>query len=178
MKFFFDAAKAIHRAVLESPREKRVGTSRYCHSSLVPADFVEALVEKLPSDSEHLQYEDVVFRVDGRKSGLTLLHYPNFLTVAHPSLCCVHRIDLDAKEVKCSTYSHGKSRPILHRKELLVDLNHPLYNTFARFTEQEEAAGLFAEPKKIGWSSKWEELLKSKGLRIEGHELRSIVADH
>ncbi len=171
-----EAADAINSEVLNSPCGKRVGSSRYCHSSLVPPALVQFLVDELGNSRHHVRQEDVVFRVDRRAGRLAVLHYPDFATTAHPPLCCVRRIDLLTGSVNANSYLQSSSRPILHRKELLVDPSHPLYNSFARLTRQEVAAGLFAEPKRIGWSNRWEDLLRSKGLRIEGHELKSTDA--
>ena len=171
-----EAAGALHNETLTSPQGKRVGSCIYGHSSLVSPDLFQILVGELRDNRDLVTPEDVVFRVDKRAGQLALLHYPAFLTIAHPALCCVRRIDLSNGRVTATSYLQRRSRPVLHRKELLVGPSHPLYNTFARLTEQEEKAGLFAEPKRIGWSNRWESLLRSKGLRIEGHELKSTDA--
>ncbi|TVQ96446.1 MAG: hypothetical protein EA399_15865, partial [Desulfovibrionales bacterium] len=59
--------------------------------------------------------------------------------------------------------------PILHRKELLLPLDDPRREEFARLTEALEADGLFKNTKRIGYRRQWEVLLAEKGWSIAGH---------
>ena len=165
-----EEANRVFRLLASVKHAKRVGSTVYAHSSGLPAaELLEALGSGTP-------VENVVFRADKTKGTLAALHYSNFAEEAHPKLGSVYRIDVESGALHHYSYQGRENRPILHRKELLVGPSHPLYNTFARLTEQEEKAGLFAEPKRIGWSNRWESLLRSKGLRIEEHELKSTGA--
>jgi DNA phosphorothioation-associated putative methyltransferase len=169
MNVGYHASKLL-QALLNLKYAKRVGSTIYAHSSVVPAEkLLEALGESPPA-------RDIVFRADKRKKTLAVLHYPDFGEDAHPKLESVFRIHVESGDLHHRSYQGRKNRPILHRKELLVGPGHPLYNSFAMLTRQEEEAGLFAEPMRIGWSNRWEDLLRSKGLRIEGHELKSTDA--
>jgi DNA phosphorothioation-associated putative methyltransferase len=111
----------------------------------------------------------VKFHTD--KPCISYLHYPDFESIAHPSLLWAMLIDLRDLSVKFRDYSQQENLPILHRKETFLSQNHPLYTKFAKFTKSEEAAGLFSETKTIGNQQGWERRLESCGIKIKGHRL-------
>jgi DNA phosphorothioation-associated putative methyltransferase len=105
------------------------------------------------------------------KPCVSYLHYPDFESIAHPSLLWAMLIDLRELSVKFRDYSQQENLPILHRKETFLSQNRPLYTKFAKFTKSEEAAGLFSETKTIGNQQGWERRLESCGVKIKGHRL-------
>ncbi|MDQ8203347.1 DNA phosphorothioation-associated putative methyltransferase [Pelagicoccus sp. SDUM812003] len=102
---------------------------------------------------------------------ISLLSYPEFDTVAHPSLACSITIDFLVGRAKETSYSKSVNPPILHRKESFLAPGDPRIEMFAKLTRKEEEAGLYEETKTIGFKQNWERLLESKGVRIDGHSL-------
>lgn len=121
--------------------------------------------------------DDAVFRVDRSNNRIALLHYPCFLTEAHPVLCCSTLVDLETGHSQYRSFAGRSNRPILHRKELLVAPAHEAYNEFASLTREEERLGLLEDKARIGWSRYWTDLLESRGLIIEGHRITERTAD-
>jgi DNA phosphorothioation-associated putative methyltransferase len=105
---------------------------------------------------------------------VSFLTYPNFDTDPHPVLTQYMIVDLSATPPTIKT-----PRPlpnpvaILHRKELFITQDDPLYEMFATLTRQEAAAGLLDKKirSKIGNKHFWERLLNRKQLTIIDHQL-------
>jgi DNA phosphorothioation-associated putative methyltransferase len=102
---------------------------------------------------------------------VSFLEYRDFFTDPHPALAKAIRVNLAAGKVKELQYDIRVNPPILHRKETLLPLDHPDRPKFAQLTQQEEDAGLFDDPRTIGFKANWESLLQEKGLGYEGHAL-------
>ena len=102
---------------------------------------------------------------------VSLLHYPRFREDEHPALAAAAIVDLKSGVARIRRYGLCGSRPILHRKELLLDASDPDYARFAALTEQEECAGLFSSPTKIGHERGWARELERLGLVIRCHRV-------
>jgi hypothetical protein len=102
---------------------------------------------------------------------VSFLEYRDFFTDPHPALAKAIRVNLAAGKVKELQYDIRVNPPILHRKETLLPLDHPDKPRFAQLTQQEEDAGLFDDPRTIGFKANWESLLIEKGFGYKGHEL-------
>ena len=57
--------------------------------------------------------------------------------------------------------------PILHRKELLIEPSHKRYQEYQRLTHSAEQAGLYSDPKRIGFRTQWNTLIRKQGLVLE-----------
>ncbi len=156
---------------------KRIGRDRYFHSSAMPSQTRDGTVSLLTCNRS-MTAEDLVVRVNATKQTISLLHYPDFLTLAHPGLCCSLHADLDSGRISRRTYKHSQNCPILHRKELLVAPDHPSYNVFAALTREEVSLGLLDKPRRIGWSQFWDSMLAERGIEIVGHEIRNRPTDN
>jgi len=149
---------------------KSIRNSLWVHSSVLEPDALASLQELVRT--EHLvPLNDLVIRIDRRTGRIAHLHYPRFFEDAHPALCCSVLIDAGAETTRLQSFETHTNRLILHRKELLVTRNHEAYTTFAALTAMEERLGLLDEKRRIGWSIYWQELLRNRGLTIEGHEI-------
>jgi DNA phosphorothioation-associated putative methyltransferase len=104
---------------------------------------------------------------------ISLLSYPGFDTESCPKLARSWTVYISSGKVTCRTYNQDNA-PILHRKELLVGSSYPNLREFEQLTEGLEDIGMFDEPTKIGFSRRWEQMLKNKGYMIEGHVLKKI----
>lgn len=156
---------------------KRVGRSLYVHQDAIRYQPIhEAARVRRAADRIGEAYHDAsvqwnVAKITARS--VTLLWYPQFETHPHPPLEHAWRCRADGV-VAHDDYTRRTSRPILHRKELMVAPWHPQRAAWAALTKAEEAAGLYADPARIGTSKAWQELLDSKGLVYNGHMLIKV----
>lgn len=158
--------------IRELPFGKRLNNAVYVYAESLASmggelhDFVEEIRTRLAIEPE---FNLIKFYLSAFK--LSFLSYPGFLEDPHPELKKSLTVDLAAVKARRHDYSNSHNPPILHRKETFLDLNHPLVSRFKALTVEEEAAGLYGEPKIIGFKRNWESLLAAKGLAFAGHKL-------
>jgi DNA phosphorothioation-associated putative methyltransferase len=104
---------------------------------------------------------------------ITFLTYPEFETDPHPALAESTKINLNAGSVVQTDFRQRVNPPILHRKETFLPPNDPRISCYAGLTKQEEEAGLYREPSRIGLRVQWLALMKRLNLDYEGHTLIS-----
>jgi DNA phosphorothioation-associated putative methyltransferase len=157
-------------AVARLPFGKKLPDAVYVYS--IEGDLPEPLRSLVVPLRQRLQLPDafnvVKFSTD---FAVSFLEYRNFFTDPHPALAKAIRVNLAAGKVKELQYDIRVNPPILHRKETLLPLDHPDRPRFAQLTQQEEDAGLFDDPRTIGFKANWESLLQEKGFGYEGHAL-------
>jgi len=102
---------------------------------------------------------------------ISYLSYPSFEEDAHPAIATSVTVHLQSFSVKCRDFRSYRNPPILHRKELFVQSDHPLHGKFERLTRTEEKKGLYAHPDTIGTRDGWNQTLRTKGFEIQGHRL-------
>ena len=144
-----EETRILFEEILQSDLGKEVGGSLYVHIAEVslakePASKIKKFVEKL-GISEIFN----VMKVNPRNRKLSFLSYPDFSKTPHPALKGAVTINLETGNVRKSDFSKSENPPILHRKELLVGLNHPKFADWKALTEAEEAAGLYKNKKVI-----------------------------
>lgn len=160
------------RLLSELPLGKRLNDAIYIHvDSLLGCcdrlrDFVEEIRNRARVDSA---FNVIKFSLSGFR--ISFLLYAAFFENPHPELRSSTSVNLTTGKARKHDYQHSSNPPILHRKEALLDPAHPLINEFKALTAEEEAVGLYADPKVIGFKMNWESLLASKGLGYSGHEL-------
>ena len=106
-----------------------------------------------------------------QKPQISYLAYPEFDENPHPSLAGSLIVPLQSFRIRYRDYSNSINPPILHRKDAFVTTGHPLYSKFKKLTEQEEAMGLLGQSSPIGYREDWLQLVKDRGLMIEGHRI-------
>ncbi|MBK1693599.1 peptidase M15 [Chromatium weissei] len=153
---------------------KRVGDSLYIHTDALRLldSAMQAQIQnaaQLAGVKCELHYNLV--RIDSDGSAFAFLNYSAFFENPFPSLLERWLVTSNSKSVDYRTYANSLNPPILHRKELLLPTDHPRRNEYAALTAEAEAIGLFDEPKRIGYRRQWEQLLRDKGYRLEGHHL-------
>lgn len=109
---------------------------------------------------------------------VTFLTYPNFDSDPHPALAEATKINLNTGAVVRTDYRKRANPPILHRKETFLPSDDPRREVFSQLTKQEEAAGLYRDPSRIGLRIHWQTLLKRMGLAHDGHSLQKKTPDH
>ncbi len=149
---------------------KVVGGARYVHLSAVPDEtlaYLRAEVAAVGGPAEG--FNVLKLAPDARR--LSLLSYPDFFERPFPLLSDAWTIDLAERRCEHRTYDLARNPPVLHRKELLLPTDDPHRAAFAALTAAAEGHGLFANPLVIGHRRQWEEIVRAKGLRVEGHSL-------
>jgi DNA phosphorothioation-associated putative methyltransferase len=162
----------IKQACQQSKIGKLLPTALYVHiSALNDLDPKLRLYEGCASQNIGGTEDANIIKFHTEKPCISYLYYPNFDTIAHPSLEWAMLIDLRDLSLKFRDYSQQENPPILHRKETFLSPNHPLYAKFAKFTKSEEKAGLFSETKTIGNQRGWEQRLADCGVQIKNHRV-------
>jgi len=102
---------------------------------------------------------------------ISYLSYPRFEDDAHPAIASSVTVHLQTFRVKGRDFRLFRNPPVLHRKELFVQSDHPLHGKFERLTQAEERKGLYARPEAIGTRDGWNQTLSAMGFMIRGHRL-------
>jgi DNA phosphorothioation-associated putative methyltransferase len=102
---------------------------------------------------------------------ISYLSYPDFETDPHPAIASSVVVHLQTFHVKFQDFRGHRNPPILHRKELFLPKDHPLYTKFERLTHAEEQKGLYERVESIGTRDGWHAALCAKGLSLRGHRL-------
>jgi DNA phosphorothioation-associated putative methyltransferase len=102
---------------------------------------------------------------------ISYLSYPDFETDPHPAIASSVIVHLQTFRVKYREFRTNRNRPILHRKELFIQKDHPLHAKFNRLTRIEEQKGLYEDVTAIGTRDGWAAVLRAKGLSFKGHRL-------
>lgn len=118
-----------------------------------------------------------VVRVDALEDSVALLSYPTFFDEACPSLARSWKVSIKDQRATVRTYQDSFNPPVLHRKELLLDVSDPRRADFERLTSELEAIGCFKDPIRIGFKLQWEKLLRELGFRTLGNQLVPIGND-
>ena len=172
MDFLFDLGRPgrIQQECKQSPVGKKLPDALYIHRSA--EDQLSPLLRLMILTARQIvgevEYDLVKIALDGKK--LSFLAYKGFEEAPHPTLDYSVKIYLPTASYDIRNYAASLNPPILHRKETFLDPLHPRYVDFARLSAKEEALGLLSRTD-IGTRRGWEDLLKSKGLRIEGVDL-------
>jgi DNA phosphorothioation-associated putative methyltransferase len=114
-----------------------------------------------------------VIKLHRQHRKVSYLFYPDFERNPHPALQASLLINLQTFDIRFSDFRNSANPPVLHRKETLLEPEHPLYQKFARLTVQEDRADLLGVPG-IGRRAAWDKLLQEEGWKLSGHRLLKI----
>lgn len=160
-------------AGLPSVVGKQVGGHIYVHrlaQALLPEPLAE-IAGMLLSICPEAEARANVLKLDEAARTVSALNYPDFFSAAFPELREAWRIDLSNGRVSYRNYLDSLNPPILHRKELLLPLDHPDRPRFVALTRQLESLDLFVESRLIGFRDAWAARIAKAGYWIDGHEL-------
>lgn len=146
---------------------KTIGDYTYVHISNLnelPSDLYEKVVLAKEMFGPYKGSFQVV-KVSKKLARVSLLCYPRFWKQQFPELVKSWLVKLDEGTVEVRTYNKDNP-PILHRKELFINQNHPDIEEMRKITATCEAAGLFADTKRIGYRKYWRELMAEKGVTL------------
>jgi DNA phosphorothioation-associated putative methyltransferase len=161
------------RAATNLPIGKVLPDAMYFHATAIRAlppllrvyvGCGAALVGTVPAD---------VVKLHRQQRKVSYLFYPEFERDPHPALQASLRADLRTFDIRFRDFRGSANPPILHRKETLLNPDHPLYQKFARLTAQEEKADLLGVPG-IGRRAAWDKLLHEEGWKLSGHRLLKV----
>ena len=105
------------------------------------------------------------------KPKITYLVYPEFDTLAHPTLKATMEVDLHNLSVTYHDISDETNPLILHQKDALVAPDYPSYKQFVRLTKKEQRSGLLENRDAIRRLHGWLRRLREYEVKIEGHKL-------
>lgn len=168
--FSLRSDRELTRAATNLPVGKVLPDAMYFHATAIPAlppllrvyiGCGGVLTGTVPAD---------VIKLHRQQRKVSYLFYPEFERDPHPALQASLRTDLRTFDVRFRDFRNSVNPPILHRKETLLNPDHPLYQKFARLTAQEEKADLLGIPG-IGRRDAWNKLLQEEGWRLAGHRL-------
>jgi DNA phosphorothioation-associated putative methyltransferase len=170
--FKIGEAGIIKQSCQHSKIGKLLPTALYVHiSALNQIDPKLRLYEGCASRNIGGTEDANIIKFHTEKPCISYLYYPDFDSIAHPTLQWAMLIDLRDLSLTFRDYSQQENPPILHRKETFLSPTHPLYLKFAKFTKSEEKAGLFSETKTIGNRQGWERRLEACGVQIKNHRV-------
>lgn len=157
---------------------KRMPQAVYIVSSVYMPDDLRAVIrwahQAAGIDTWAGQFN--ILKLHRREFKLSLLAYPDFWTDPHPGLTESVMVDLGTGAVKRRHWPEDNP-PILHRKETFLPPESGTWRVvFSRLTLQEEEAGLYEDPFRIGRRKPWEALLRRKRLQIVNHSLIKLCA--
>lgn len=168
--FSLRSESELARAATSLPVGKVLPDAIYFHVTAIPAlppllrvyvGCGGVLAGAVPAD---------VIKLHRQHRKLSYLFYPEFERDPHPALRASLRVDLRTFDVRFTDFRRSANPPILHRKETLLNPDHPLHQKFFRLTVQEEKADLLGVPG-IGRRDAWNRLLQEEGWRLAGHRL-------
>ncbi len=112
---------------------------------------------------------------------VSFLRYTNFFDDPFPALAHSWSVDARTRSVSARRYDMDRNPPILHRKETLLPADHQRLFEYRALTEALDAQGLLEDANAIGRRRAWEERLRARGVRVQGHLLtlipRAVVPD-
>lgn len=165
----------VRAACSVAPAGKAMPSALYVHVDAVPSlapvlRVLEGTARALIGEIDEATL--VKFHLDG--PAISYLSYPDFDSSPHPELVSGYIVKINALRADFRDYSGHANRPILHRKELFLASHDPRRERFARLTRQEERAGLYTDPHRIGTRRAWDALIAEHGLGYKGHVLRRL----
>lgn len=153
---------------------KLVGDNLYVHRlglELLEGEM-RATIEQAQAIAPDVFESANVFKIDPVNRTVSLLNYPTFFEEPFPALAESWRLHLDSARQTYRSYAESLNPPILHRKELLLQPDHPERNAFSELTTEVEQLGLFCDNHLIGFKRSWEEKIRAAGYYLDGHRLQ------
>lgn len=146
--------------------------SLWVHVSAIDAlDPLLRLYEGCASRTIGRPQDANVIKFHFRKPKISYLHYPGFDTHPHPALRTSMEIDLRDLHVHYRDFDPHDNPPLLHQKDLMVTGDYPLYDKFAKLTQQEERWGLLDDLRLIYDDRGWKKCLEEHCADLKGHRV-------
>ena len=157
---------------------KKLPDAIYLHESNL-CNLPEALSTVIRAIAKALKVADDewnIVKLSRRSFSLSLLHYPSFFDESYPVLHRSITVDLSKLEHRITDYSNYDNPPILHRKEAMIPSDHPCYEEFELITKEGEQAGLYDNPRHIGFKASWDAIIAAHGYElVDGRLFRNAA---
>ncbi len=105
------------------------------------------------------------------KPQITYLECPDFDRLPHPPIQASMQIHLREQQVNYRDYRTSDDPPLLHQKEQTLAPDYPLYEKFAKLSQQEQSWGLLDDLPAIFSESGWQRCLAAHGATLKGHRV-------
>ncbi|MGE0702455.1 MAG: DNA phosphorothioation-associated putative methyltransferase [Vicinamibacterales bacterium] len=162
----------LEKAFQEAAVGKLTGNALYVHVSAIPRlPTLLRLYEGCARGYVGSVEGTTVVKLHRGKSQVSYLAYPRFDVDGHPVLVGSLVVDFRRLAVHYRDYSDQEDPPVLHRKELFVDVDYPRRDLFAALTRAEDSRGLLSGNTRIGSRGSWEAFLRDQGFTVRGHRL-------
>jgi len=154
---------------------KRVRGAIYVHESAVEHIVDEltpeqrALFERARAAPDAGLYN--VYRFVPASGKMALLRYRNFFDDPFPRLEASLTYDPLSDSWTVRRFDRSRNPPILHRKELLISVDHPRRSEYEALTRSLEHHGVFRGANGIGFLQAWLGRLADAGIRVESHRV-------
>ena len=147
---------------------KKLPDAKYLHESTlisIPEKLSSVILAvskalKVPRESWN------IVKLSRKEFSLSLLSYPTFDGESYPALEQSVTVDLAKLSHKVTNYTNYDNPPILHRKETMVLPDYKYYEEFKQITVEGEQAGLYDNPRHIGFKASWEALINKHGYEL------------
>ena len=148
---------------------KQLPDAVYLHESAAQhiADLLLEFLAKASAEHDVPPDDWNVIKLYKRDFKIALLFYPDFFSDSYPALHRSYTIDLTKNGCRIANYSDSGNPPILHRKETFLHPEHPDVPRFREITKEGEKAGLYENPRTIGFKKSWERLISRKGYVLD-----------
>ena len=151
-------------------RGKHIGGFSYYHAILlVGRPDVGEYLKRVQDHTHGAAFEFNVVKLNAR-TRVSFLRYEDF-AAPFPALLAALSCNLAFGTARRSEYGGRHNPPILHRKELLLPIDHPLVPEAGRLTDCLERLGAFEDARRIGTREGWSARLKTLGLTLADGEL-------
>jgi DNA phosphorothioation-associated putative methyltransferase len=151
---------------------KKVFDDLYIHKSAIDLlaedsykNLITSAISLLPLE---IRGSINVYKINTKTGRISLLEYTEFEAEPFPTLLSSWVIEPHTETATHRTYRNSLNPPILHRKELLVDIRHPKFKEWIILTKEAESIGLFEKTRTIGFKKNWEALISEKGYELTG----------
>ncbi len=113
-----------------------------------------------------------VIKLSTKVPKISYLFYPDFDTEPHPLLKSCMQVNLQDFRVSYQRWEVKDNTPVLHEKDKLLRSDYPLYDKFAKLTQQETNWGLLDDFSAISNRRGWLKCLENHCAVIVGYQLR------
>ncbi len=165
------------RGAMRNSVGKLTPTALYVHRRAIDLmPIVLRLYEHCGSVAAGRPEQYTLVKLHHDRRAVAWLGYPDFDRDPHPRTAWSYQVTFPDFKTNFQDYSSRVNRPLLHRKEEFVGSNDPERAKYARLTQAEIKAGLYANPHLIGTEDGWTRELMRCGVTLRGHRVVKALA--
>ena len=158
---------------------KQILDELYIHTDYLERfQNIEPYASLISSAIAAMLQEDIklynVAKINITRNKLSFLQYLDFENDAFPILNRSCLYDKTKDKITKRIYATSLNPPILHRKELLVDIDHPLRQKWVEITKSAEELGFFSTENAIGFKLNWERVIANKGFVLIANQFQPL----